>query len=365
VVNLAREHAIYDEEIKLSIYQRLSRRPLRFNDLVEALGRNRVTVSEYLLHGQKENDIDRDPKTKEYHLTEKGKEEIDRILSDRARQKAPFRYHGKVGPGSGAFVEWKFCFPPPSEWSQNGGDYYYDMAVSVSGSSTYSVWTPRLPLPVDLDASFYGSEEFREFFEGGERTFEEDFFLRPKKSKATILDDAVRPLAEAFFSFFLLQRFLDLLDWHSGSKERQRGEAPSPLTLESVLGFDMSVTIGHHGKERFLGRGVPSASEMKERFLITKRLVGALLLRAAYNRDLELGYPYVDLMQTAGWLDKGDAEAINRSYLQWKKEGDPDDERDEPSPDNPLRRLLYETGWRYLKEGGYTETSLHAKKKVE
>jgi hypothetical protein len=353
VVNLAREHNTYDEEIKLSMYQKLSRRPSRFNDLVEALDRNRVTVSEYLLHGQKESEVERDPRTKEYHLTEKGNEEVDRILADRARQKAPFRYHGMIGPGSGAFAEWKWCFPPPGEWSRNSGDNYYDLAVAISGSPRYGVGTPRLPLPVDLDASFYGSEEFREFF-GREEVFLQEEGLRPKTTIATVLDDAVRPLAEAFFSFFLVQRFADLLLWHARSKEGQTKEALPPLTLETILGFDVSMTIRYHGKERFLKR-VPSASELRERHLITKRLVGALLLRGAYCRDLEIGYPYVDLIQTAGWLDKEDAGAINRVYLQWKKAGNQEREIRKPSPDNPLRRLLYETGWRYLKEGGYAE----------
>jgi hypothetical protein len=356
VVNLAREHTNYDEEIKLSIYKKLNRQPFRFNELVEELARNRVTVSEYLLHAQNGNEIEKDLRTKEYYLTEKGKDEVDRILADRARKLAPFRYHGRVGPSSGGLVEWKAWFPAPRKWSEDTGvhsDQDYDMAVSISGSQRYGVVAPRLPLPLDLDASMYGSEEFRGRYDEEERFFQDDMGLRPKAMRATVLDETVRPLAEGFFWSFLMLRFTDFLRWHEMSREKRTTEAPPPLTVESILDFDVSMTIRYQGKDRFLRRGVPTASEAKERHLIMKRLVGALLLRAAYNWNLELGFPYVDLLRTAGWLDKGDADALNAAYIEWKKGPDR-----EPLPDNPLRVLLYQTGWRYLEEGGYPKVDV-------
>ena len=119
---------------------------------------------------------------------------------------------------------------------------------------------PRLPLPLDLDASIYGSQEFREFYDQDERFYQDEFKLSPRDMRATILDDEVRPLAEVFFWSFLMRRFIDFLFWQKSWGEKRTTEAPPPLTVESILDFDLSMTIRHQGKNRFLN-GVPTASE--------------------------------------------------------------------------------------------------------
>jgi len=85
-----------------------------------------------------------------------------------------------------------------------------------------------------------------------------------------------------------------------------------PLTLENLIGFDLSLNIHYIGKQ-LLDPVDGNIRDAKARENIRKRLAGLLLLRAAYGMDMELiDCRSVDESEEAALLKKKDAAEMRK-----------------------------------------------------
>ena len=96
MAKLTRHLKTYSDEIKLRIYKKLSEHGHRFTELSVACKINQVTLSEYLLHAQEMSEVERDPRSKQYNLTPKGQENLQRILNAEAAKDHPIMFQGRL-----------------------------------------------------------------------------------------------------------------------------------------------------------------------------------------------------------------------------------------------------------------------------
>ena len=348
---MARNLKNYSEEIKLGIYKKLNERKLRFDDLHEATHRNRVTLSEYLTHSQEIQEVQRDPKTKEYELTAKGKAELDRLLLEKEMEDAPFHYKEIIHPES------EIGFQPPMKASERRRELFYN-----------------LPLPMGLQVNFYGSERLAFLSEGEEELFR-DFKIPEKDIPRAFVSDQLREYAEDILWKFISRRLWMLLEWHEhythnikppnedsnkiyrSTELRDFGrKKPPPLTLENILGFDLSVTFRFPGKLLDPPKeGLPTKTWIESKRKIEKLLVGALLLRIASGNTMDCEFGVFEHFEKAGLIKKEDADTIEKlekaSLLP-----DPSGKKDYFIEDPKKRKIyyqrVYETACRYFAESG-------------
>lgn len=351
---MVRKLKAYSDEIKLSIYENLSQRGLRFDSLAEASGRNRVTLTEYLVHGQEESELSRDPRTKEYMLTPKGRDELERLLIEQSRREASFEYHGRIEP-SGHSI-------PPSP-TAIGKERYQAVRHMLLGY--------ELPLPLPTTGSIYGSEALKFIKEAEERSLQ-DVNVSPRRIGSEMLDDLVRRYAEPLVWRFILRRLGMLLEWHNyygkpgepddtDWRRQCRKKKPPPLTVENILGFDLSMSIRYNGTKLLKsGAQMATRSGLVERKRAEIILVGATLMNIAYGHP-ESGDEegVMDHFRKAGLLRKDEADIVNKleeaMYLP-----SPSRMAGEYIVDPEKHRIfaesVYEIGLRYLADAGLIDS---------
>lgn len=354
MANLVRKLKAYSDEIKLSIYENLSQRGLRFDSLAEASGRNRVTLTEYLVHGQEESELSRDPRTKEYMLTPKGRDELERLLIEQSRREASFEYHGRIEPTG-------YSIPPSP--TAIGKERYQAVSHMLLGY--------ELPLPLTTTGSIYGSEALK-FIQEAEERWLQDLKVSPRRIGPEMLDDLVRRYAEPLVWRFILRRLGMLLEWHEfygkpsepddadWMTEYQKKKPPA-LTIENILGFDLSMSIRYNGT-RLLKSGaqMTNRSGLAERKRAKNILVGATLTNIAYEHPesgQEVGV--IDHFRKAGLLRKEEADIINKleqaMYLP-SPSGIAGEHIIDPEKHRIFAERVYEIGWRYLVDAGLIDS---------
>jgi predicted transcriptional regulator len=313
----------YSDEIKATIYEYLKRRKVRFDNLVKVSGRNRVTLSKYLIHGQESGEVQKDARTKEYALTPKGEDELERITTAKKAKHYPVRYSGVV-------------------------DSLNELEAGDLRKIPGLVSLNELPLPIPVTTSIYATDELAFIFQQVEDDLLDYAHVGSRKVPAKVLKDATDPLVKRFIWMNILERVQMLMEWHGDYKFDPRIEKPPPLSVDSILGFDSSLMIRYEAKELAKSGGIQELG-------IRRRLAGALLLRLACgphetnpsssSRDL------IPLLQHGGLLDKKDAAKI-RQHIPKAKSGRFMLKKGSPEPISRTgRKVILEVGIRYLKEG--------------
>jgi predicted transcriptional regulator len=407
VANLARKLKNYNDEVKASIYEKISERGLRFDSLAETSGRNRVTLSEYLVHGQEVSEVQRDPRSKEYLLTPKGQDELERLremlLIARSRKEAGFEYHGYIKsiPHSIPVL--------PTAVSKDRHQAAEHMLLGY-----------ELPVPLSTTGSIYGSEELK-FIQESEEDSLRGYGWSPREVPREMLDDLVRRYAEPFVWRFILRRLGMLLDWHeqydlqaeadrllelgtswanlkddikpeelgkegltynlgSGDQDfhmtifengarlhdgttthyirdkhlpwliaqqmRPKPKKPPPLTVENILGFDLSMSIRYDGTR--LLKPATSRSGIEERKRAKNILLGGILMNVAYSTPesgMEQGV--IDHLGKAGLLPKEEADTVNELY---------DAMFIDAEKQKVFQEGVYEIGWQYWIQAGLVDS---------
>lgn len=317
MANLARKHKKYSDEIRYQIYSELNEGRHRFNDLAEKLGRNRVTLSEYLVHGEESGEIERTPRTREYGLTAKGRQELHKMKVTYALKVADCHYHEEI-----------------------------DSIGEIPEYVREGITSGRLlskPLPMPVRVTIFGSHELRPVFGLYEDVIAAEDERSPKKSLIEFLKDRLQGLAEEFLWEYLDQHVSMLAE----SYEEAGGEsAKKRPTLEDLLGFQLSMAIEYDGKRILADLG----TDVKERRRIAKRFVGAILLGPASGDYDESDADSICLLQNAGLISERDAAEVIENLNKASS-------RTPIGFTNKERKALGEIAWRFLREGRVVDES--------
>jgi hypothetical protein len=275
----------YNDQTKGSMYRALARRPLGFSQWLAASGLDRWTFNHYRAHALKSEEVRKESKHRgKYHFTEKGQAEIARI-EDINRLGKQRRYY------RGSLTSLNELSPPSELWNLEA-----------------QVRLLELPLPGSVDVGMYGSEELYPLFEWAENHLQAIDGVGSKKVRGEFLKGS-RHIVEPFLWTHIWERLSFLLRWHGEYELKFTKENPPPLTIENILGFDLSLRIDYEGKE-LLRQAKP-----EELYKIGRRLVGSVLLKLAYSEEGESEYSTADvipLLVKSRLLDEKDAQALIR-----------------------------------------------------
>jgi predicted transcriptional regulator len=328
-------HKNYSEDIKVSVYAQLKTQKLRFTKLFTASGRNKVTLSEYLTHGQELGEIAKDPRTKDYYLTEKGQDELDRLEGQRVEKESPIRYSGEVDS--------------LNELSSYDFDsYQIDGLVRLN----------ELPLPIPVTTAIYGSEELAFLFNWGKDHLLYHDGVSPRQLSKAMLKGPNYSLVKQFLWMHILERLWGLAQWHGEYRANSKYPKPPSFTLENIIGFDLSLTVRYEGKKLAKSQDV---TEIKR---TSRRFVGALLLRIGCGITEGLShtstYEVITLLEEGGLLDAKDAAKVRRALrgtrpIRRRVAHGFETVHSSGGFGEPEQRIVLEVAIRYLKEGGILE----------
>ena len=253
----------YSDEIKAHIYRKLSGRTLTFSKLITCTRKNRVTLSQYLKNGKDELEIEWDQKTKKYSLTAKGRDELNRITTTQEIRKQAVWYSDELE------LSREIIEPDPDEKES--------LKSLLWNGFLEDLETPPLPVPVSVTT--YGSDQDL-FYSATRSAHRAHPSLGPRRIRKEILRKQTGSVARNVVWDVILDRVWRLLELHraySGKRtltEPQCKESPLPLTLESILGFDMSLTIRYEGTKLMKSKQT------------AKLLAGSLLLQIAMTEGV-------------------------------------------------------------------------------
>jgi len=289
------------------------KRRFRFNDLKRVSRRSAPTVSAYLAHAQREGEVERDPASQEYYLTPKGQDELDRIVTIERMRQHPVRFSGKV-------------------------DSLIELNADKAAWIHEKVEANELPLPIQVDTTIYASEELAPMFERMKR----DILLEEDVGPRTLFKKILKASTDSFVKQLIWSCIFERL-------------AP-PLSLSSILGFDLSFIVRFEGKKLAERLATPGDVRQElEAHRMGRRLAGALLLNLAFIGEGGRGilwevfgpetyssnYDLIPLLESGGLLEKEDADRLRPLVL----------DRYAPRGESAKKALL-EIAFRYLKEGG-------------
>lgn len=331
----------YDPEIQYSIYKPLKKRCLGFNDLVHVSGVNQGTVNEYLAHAKDAGEIAKGRGRRgEYHLTPKGHDKLERIRIERKNvgQKQRKWYDGDV----------------------DSIDQLWNMKELVD-PLMFGTVEKEMPLPLPAYAALYGSVELdclRETAESSvlnRRAIEDQWDAtlgavwswidhavygskfppnKPKKLGSKTLHSEARQFLTAEWTRQIVKRVMrvnlfHLLDLHRAYHNAKLSEEPPPLSLENILGFDITLTVSYNGSKL---RTPPESTlrALLNRQNMQNRLVGWLLLEIAYEEGRNAPkafqrypstslyhslYETIPLLEKAGVLRSEDVDRIRQGGI--------------------------------------------------
>lgn len=301
-----------------------------FKQLKKA-SRDGTTLSLYLHHGMHLGEVKHDGKRKPYALTPKGLNELNRIENARKMKEATIRYSGEID----SLNDLTFKLPSLRE--------------SQSFLLQRSLILRELPLPISVKVAMGGSKEQAFILQDLE-----DYVLHsgtgigPRKVPKAVLMGATNMIVKQFVWTNLLERLSMLYEWHAAYDKRIRDQGrmkgvkrlqemgkPPPLTVESLLGFDISLTIQYDGK------WLAKSQDVKVIRQVSRRLAGAILLPLGTSMAPDYPPSYlITLLENGNLLDKKDADRI-RAALRGKH-----------ADYRAARRVIVEVAFRYLREGG-------------
>jgi hypothetical protein len=275
----------FNNQTKAKMYAPLRTEPLAFSQWLTASGLDRFTFNQYRHHALSLEEVGKEPSHRgKYHLTEKGEAELARI-EDILRLETQRRYYHAPLTSLNELVE------PAELWNLES-----------------QVHLLELPLPGPVDVGMYGSEELFPLFEWAEDHLQYHDGVGSKKVRGEFLKGS-RHIVEPFIWTHIWERLILLLGWHGRYELKLTKDKPPPLTLENILGFDLSFLMNYEGKKLLKQAG-------PEEFLkIGKRLVGAILLKLAFAQEGGSEWSSGDvipLLVKSRLLDQKDAEDLSR-----------------------------------------------------
>jgi predicted transcriptional regulator len=289
ILGRKRKRKKFQDTIKVKLYSALSSGPLGFTDWMRKSRVDRDTFNDYRAYGLEKEEIDQQQVRGKYQLTSQGRNELERIEYNNRLKNQRKRYNALL-------TSLNELTPPPERW-------YLESQVRDF----------ELPLPAAVDVSFYGSEELFPLFEWVEYQLQAHDGVGSRKLTGEFLKQT-KHMVEPFLWNHIWERLAYLLRWHGRYELKETKKTPPPLTIENILGFDLSFRIDYKGKEllKQLYRSFTKDSE-SELHKIGKRLVGTILLRLAYVEEGETDYSSGDLIPLlvkTGLLDRNDAQLV-------------------------------------------------------
>jgi len=282
---LFRKPKTYDDSITAAIYATLRNRKMGFNNWVKESKINRTTLNVYKHHGLELGEIEKEQGRRgKFFLTAKGQSELRRITDLQKIKKQRRHYFGKID-------SMNELIPPSELWSLEA-----------------NVKLLELPLPMPVEVGMYGSEELYPLFEWAEYQLSVHNGVGDKKLRPEFLKGS-KSLIEPLLWTHIWERLTYILRWHGRYRLKLTNEAPPPLTVENVLGFDLSFRVDYEGKNLL------KQSKLEEPYKIGKRLVGSVLLRLAYAQEGGSEYSTSDVIHLfvqSGLLERKDAQRIIR-----------------------------------------------------
>jgi hypothetical protein len=279
----------YDETIKAAIYAPLGGQAMRFDEWARKTGKNKATLNEYRFHGIEVGEIGKEGN--KYVLTPKGLDELERMRSRQAINQQDKFYGGRVDSSN-----------------------ELDSSLSVDGLLEPAEYI--LPLPLPIDASVYGTEEMRFVFERGEDHLLYHNGVSPRNVSAEVLKGAVQGIAKQFVWSYIIERVWHLMLWHNVYVDKDGKQKPPPFTIDSILGFDLSLNVRYNGRALTkTGKTLFDASQIgMQRDRAAKRLVGCLLVYVGFGPWTEVTNAntgdMIPLLEKGGLLEKADATRI-------------------------------------------------------
>ena len=250
----------YSDDVKAGIYEKLRTRDLRFNELADATGRDRMTLSRYLGHALDVGEVFKAARLAPYSLTPKGRSELARIEATRALREEPPRFSWMISPKGEVDSE---------------GELEFDAEHWREGSLPFSLAANELPLPVPVQVALYASKELTPEIEKVAKRLSDR--LPPNQLPLESLKRVTRPFVKSLLWAVIDEKLERIVHEHECHWLRGH-ESPDPtqLTLENLLTFDFSLTMSYRGAS------IPPTKT------IAKRLAGTCLVRLAYSIDDEL-----------------------------------------------------------------------------
>jgi len=282
-----------EAEVKRRVLSALEDGSLNANSLSTSTNVSRVTLTKRLPPLLRDEYIVRDPKSRAYHLGERGRHELDRL-----REMKWFEEHSHEVYLSGV-IEGKLDVLEP----------FWIGRIQLEGS----------PTPIPMPASIYVSREFADNYDRGEAFLKYHDGLGPKKARAVMLEGTMGDLAQQFMLRNLAERCLNLAEWHKSYEFRDTRAKPPPFNLESILGFNFGVTFRYNGKGalRRWSENPLSKENLREQSKAKHRLVSFLLIRMALGTEgtaIFSSRDYLDLMKDGGLISPEEARELKKLY---------------------------------------------------
>jgi predicted transcriptional regulator len=293
---MVRPQKTYDPTFIAWIYAQLEKRSLRYSELVKACRRKMSgqTVNNYVSHGEDLGEIKKEEGRRgKYYLTSKGHVKLEQIRSKKNAQGVPW-YVGDVDT-------------PDMLWTKR--ELVYPVEVDRV--------TEEMPLPLPAFAALSGSADLYVLREAAEssvlrrRAIEDPYDttfdpagvglllsllkegeLPPRQNRlgSVKLHKQARQLVTAEWARQIVKRairinILRLLDLHRGYINGKATKEPPPsLTLENILGFDVTFTVSYEGSKLRTGKREPRGMLREQ---AKDRMVGWLLIQIAYEEGCD------------------------------------------------------------------------------
>ncbi len=269
--------------------------------IAERTNISRATLVKRLPELLKEGYVARDQTTREYYLSGKGLQEISHLQT----------------------LEW---FEDHSQEIQRQGmiegRIYDEHGLWITRVLAGGELPPEdLPLPTPVSTSLYLSKEFYESYDRAEASARVYDGLDVKKARAQVLEASIGHLVQEFMIMNLVERCLNLAEWHRAYEKSEIKRKPPSFDLESILGFNLGLIFRYDGKkmaEEWL-REARAPEAVREREKVGYRLTGILLLYMASTRVSTPNFSnedLFDLMAKGELLPVDEAKKLRRLYVK-------------------------------------------------
>jgi hypothetical protein len=246
-----------------------------------------VTLSQYLKNGKDRHEVEWDQETKKYSLTAKGSDELNRITIVQEIRKRPVSHSYELE------LSKEITEPDLSDEKESVKPFFLEGFVE-------DLMSPQLPVPISV--TNYGSDQDL-FYSAARAAHMRHPALGPRKIGKEILREQTGDVARSVVWSIILDRIWVLLELHRAYSGRrtwthpQCKESPKPLTLENILGFDMTLTIRYEGTKLMKSKQT------------AKLLAGSLLLQIAKSEGLSpeaaIKSGFATLYDIFPYLEKG------------------------------------------------------------
>jgi hypothetical protein len=325
---MTRPRKRYNPDVKAKIYTPLTKGKLGFEEWRKASRIDRFTFNDYRRNGLDTGEIDKEPGGRgKYFLTSIGQVELDRIVEEHKLRSQPVRYRGSFDSSNELdSLLYSTLEPPPDKY--------------------------ELPLPIPVQATLYGSKqlplmEFAEHVLAGKIVWRDENgreLPQERLSSKKAQEEFLKVMTE-----LVVKQFVWRAIWDQAGRMAElqraftRGEtklpAP-PVNLDSLLGFDLTLTIRYEGKKSMTAK-LGEIQKQQQIHKIGNRLTGALLLSLGTGSSVIQSKDLIHLLRRGDLIKGEDADGIMEVI---PKNGG--------TLNDVAKKLILRTAFRYLREGG-------------